>query len=102
LRFRIVDITTLNGRKPRRGRRLALARLVGCFNNQPDINRQRNNARVATIPVLGGGLNNTYTVQLPEPNGLAPLVGGVCVSGTCSVDVQFRLGVMQGELTASS
>ena len=45
------------------------------------------------VQALGGGLNTALTVALPDA-GLAPLVGGVCVSGQCAVDVQFRLGVV--------
>jgi len=48
------------------------------------------------VQASGGGLNSVYNVQLPEPSGLAPLVGGVCVSGQCTIDVQFTLGVVQG------
>ena len=33
-------------------------------------------------------------MNLPDA-GLAPLVGGICVTGQCTVDVQFRLGVVQ-------
>ncbi len=94
LRFRIVDITTLNS--------------VGAGASQADLRALDSSDVIVTTTIkgttlelppqqlLGGGVNSTLNVVLPEPGGLAPLVGGVCVTGQCTIDVQFKLGVVQG------
>jgi len=94
LRFRIMDMTTLNS--------------AGAGPGQADV-RALNSGDVIVLALtikgttvelppaqlLGGGLNSAMNVTLPDL-GLAPLVAGVCVTGQCSVDVQFKLGVVQG------
>lgn len=96
LRFRIMDITTLNS--------------SGAGPSQADLRALNNGDVVITSPALtikgttvelppnqalGGGLNTALNVTLPDV-GLDPLVGGICVTGQCTIDVQFKLGVVQG------
>jgi hypothetical protein len=96
LRFRVIDITTLNS--------------SGAGPSQADLRALNNGDVVITSPsltikgttvelppsqALGGGLNTALNVTLPDV-GLDPLVGGICVTGQCTIDVQFKLGVVQG------
>jgi len=94
LRFRIMDITTLNssGAGPSQADLRAL--------NSGDVIISALNIKGTTVELppaqaLGGGLNSAMQVTLPDV-GLAPLVGGICVTGQCTIDVQFKLGVVQG------
>ena len=93
LRFRVVDITTLNTPGgPQADLRLLDSSdvLVGATTVQGTITEQ------PPTLALGGGLNTTATLNLP-PGGISPLVSGSCPSGqTCTADVQFTLGVVQG------
>lgn len=93
LRFRIMDITTLNsaGAGPGQADIRAL--------NSGDVLIMALTIKGTTVELpptqlLGGGLNSALNVTLPDV-GLAPLVGGVCVSGQCTIDVQFKVGVVQ-------
>ena len=95
LRFRIVDITTLNsgGAGPSQADLRALdssAVIAGT------LNIKGTTLELPPEQLLGGGVNSSLNVVLPDPNGLAPLVSGVCVTGQCTIDVQFKLGVVQG------
>jgi hypothetical protein len=95
LRFRIMDITTLNS--PGAGPSQADLRAL----NSGDVIIGALTIKGTTVelpPVqnLGGALNSGLDVTLPDV-GLAPLVGGVCPGGSqCTIDVQFKLGVVQG------
>ncbi len=94
LRFRIVDITTLNtpGAGPSQADLRALDStdaLIGA------LTVKGTQIELPPAQLLGGGLNTSYNVTLPDV-GLAPLVGGICApGGQCTIDVQFRLGVVQ-------
>jgi photosystem II stability/assembly factor-like uncharacterized protein len=97
LRFRVVDITTLNSPGYTPGGAQADIRLldssdqvVGTLAVQGTLTEQ------PPTLALGGGLNTTATLNLP-PGGLSPLVAGVCPpTQTCAADVQFVVGVVQG------
>jgi len=97
MQFRVVDITTLNGGEPAGTADLR-------FLDSTD-ERVASSAGTLTIrgtllnappaQPLGGGYNTVVDVVLPD-TGLASTSGGVCPAGSqCSVDVQFKLGVMQ-------
>ena len=94
LRFRIMDITTLNS--PGAGPAQADLRAL----NSGDVivgalSIKGTTVELPPVQSLGGALNSGMEVTLPDV-GLAPLVGGVCVTGQCTIDVQFKLGVVQG------
>jgi hypothetical protein len=99
LRFRIVDITTFNS--PDAGPTIADLRLLDSSDaavgtSLGTLNVEGSTLELPPIPLLGGGLNHVYNISLLPEDGLDPLVAGVCpVGDTCSVNVQFRLGVMQ-------
>ena len=93
LRLRIMDMTTLNsaGAGPGQADIRAL--------NSGDVILAALTIKGTTVELppaqlFGGGMNSALNVTLPDV-GLAPLVAGVCVTGQCSVDVQFKLGVVQ-------
>ncbi|MEP6636003.1 MAG: hypothetical protein ABJB97_04700, partial [Acidobacteriota bacterium] len=96
LRFRIIDITTLNS--PGAGPGQADLRALDSTDvsiTTPPLTIKGTTIELPPNQLLGGGLNSGLTVLLLD-QGLSPLVGGVCVTAPCSVDVQFKLGVVQG------
>jgi hypothetical protein len=90
LRFRVIDITTLNPPSPLGTADLRLL-------DSTDTTRAsfviRGTQLELPMQPLGGGMNSSATVVLPD-GGLTSTSGGVCPAGaTCSFDVQFTLGV---------
>jgi hypothetical protein len=101
LRFRVVDITTLGSTGGGAGSGQADMRVV----TSNDSSIPTTTVGVATVQGTqieqppaqsnGGGLNSSLNVALPA-TGLSTTSGGVCLAGsTCSVNVQFLLGVQQ-------
>lgn len=93
LRFRIVDTTTLNS--PGAGATQSDLRML----DSSDVligalSVKGTQLELPPTQLLGGGLNSSLNVTLPDA-GLAPLVGGLCPTGQCTVDVQFVIGVQQ-------
>ncbi len=96
LRFRIMDITTLNssGAGPSQADLRAL-NTGDVVITSPSLTIKGTTVELPPRQALGGGLNTALNVTLPDV-GLNPLVGGICVTGQCTIDVQFKLGVVQG------
>jgi hypothetical protein len=97
LRFRVIDITTLNSPNP--GGAQADMRAVTSGN----VTIPTTTVGVTTVQGTtldqpptqpgGGGLNSSLSVTLPG-GGLTSTSGGVCPGGsTCTANVQFLLGV---------
>ena len=86
LRFRIVDITTLNSPGGPQADLRALnsvgVNVLTTSGTQVQVN---GTTLEQTMQTLGGGLNSALTVALPAPLGAG-----------ASVNVQFVLGVQQG------
>jgi photosystem II stability/assembly factor-like uncharacterized protein len=97
LRFRIMDITTLNssGAGPSQADLRAL-NSGDVLITSPSLTIKGTTVELPPTQALGGGLNTALNVTLPDVVGLNPLVGGSCVTGQCTIDVQFKLGVVQG------
>jgi hypothetical protein len=90
LRFRVIDITTLNTPAPAG---TADLRLVDSTDTIRGAFTIRGTQIELPMQPLGGGLNSSATVVLPD-GGLTSTSGGACPAGaTCSFDVQFTLGV---------
>ena len=91
-----MDITTLNsaGAGPGQADIRALDS-TDVLITSPALTIKGTTIELPPIQALGGGLNTGLTVVVPDA-GLAPLVGGLCVTGQCTLDVQFKLGVVQG------
>lgn len=88
LRFRVIDITTLN--TPGGGADLRLVDSTDTIRGAFTI---RGTQIELPMQPLGGGYNSSATVVLPD-GGLTSTSGGVCPAGaTCSLNVQFTLGV---------
>ncbi|HEY0099246.1 MAG TPA: lamin tail domain-containing protein [Pyrinomonadaceae bacterium] len=88
LRFRVIDITTLN--TPGVGADLRLVDSTDTIRGAFTI---RGTQLELPMQPLGGGYNSSATVVLPD-GGLTSTSGGTCPAGaTCSLDVQFTLGV---------
>jgi hypothetical protein len=89
LRFRVIDITTLNNTSAGE----ADLRLVDSTDTIRGTFTIRGTQLELPMQPLGGGHNSSATVVLPD-GGLTSTVGGTCPAGaTCSLDVQFTLGV---------
>jgi hypothetical protein len=88
LRFRVIDITSLN--TPGGGADLRLVDSTDTIRGAFTI---RGTQIELPMQPLGGGYNSSATVVLPD-GGLTSTSGGTCPAGaTCSLDVQFTLGV---------
>lgn len=96
LRFRVISITTLNSPGYVLGGSQADVRLLDSGN--VTITALTVNGTQVELPPLqpkGGGLFTTADVLLPE-TGLTSRVAGTCpVASQCTLDVQFKLGVVQ-------
>jgi hypothetical protein len=89
LRFRVIDITTLNTG----GAGVADLRLIDSTDTVKGSFTIRGTQIELPMQPLGGGYNTSATVVLPD-GGLTSTSGGTCPAGaTCSFDVQFTLGV---------
>jgi hypothetical protein len=90
LRFRVIDITTLNNSFAGE----ADLRLVDSTDTIKGTFTIRGTQLELPMQPLGGGHNSSATVVLPD-GGLTSTVGGACPAGaTCSFYVQFTLGVL--------
>jgi hypothetical protein len=90
LRFRVIDITTLNTPAPAGTADLRLTDSSDTIRGAFTI---RGTQLELPMQPLGGGYNSSATVVLPD-GGLTSTSGGTCPAGaTCSLDVQFTLGV---------
>ena len=99
LRFRVIDITTLNTPNP--GGAQADLRLVNSTDQQVStslgqtITVQGTTLDEPPAQPNGGGLNSSVRVVLPA-GGLSPLNNGACPAGqVCEIDAQFLLNVVQ-------
>jgi hypothetical protein len=98
LRFRVIDITTLNSPNPGGAQVDLRAITSGTATVSPTTSTGVSSVQGTTLDqpptqTLGGGLNSSLSVTLPG-GGLASTSGGVCPAGsTCTVSVQFLLGV---------
>jgi hypothetical protein len=92
-----MDITTLNssGAGPSQADLRAL-NSGDVLITSPSLTIKGTTVELPPTQALGGGLNTALNVTLPDVVGLNPLVGGSCVTGQCTIDVQFKLGVVQG------
>jgi hypothetical protein len=89
LRFRVIDITTLNNT----GAGEADLRLIDSTDTIRGAFTIRGTQIELPMQPLGGGMNSSATVVLPD-GGLTSTSGGTCPAGaTCSLDVQFTMGV---------
>jgi hypothetical protein len=89
LRFRVIDITTLNNT----GGGEADLRLIDSTDTIRGAFTIRGTQIELPMQPLGGGMNSSATVVLPD-GGLTSTSGGTCPAGaTCSFNVQFTLGV---------
>jgi hypothetical protein len=89
LRFRVIDITTLGNA----GGGEADLRLLDSTDTIRGTFTIRGTQVELPLQPLGGGMNSSATVVLPD-GGLTSTSGGTCPAGaTCSFDVQFKLGV---------
>ena len=98
MQFRIVNITTLNGGEPPGTSDL---RFLDSTDQRVTVTGPSTLTVKGTLlnspPVqpLGGGWNTVVDVVLPD-TGLASTAAGVCPVGSqCTIDVQFKLGVVQ-------
>jgi hypothetical protein len=100
LRFRIIDLTTLNntdGLSP-----AADLRAVTSSDTFISPTGFTNNVFGTTLEqpptqALGGGLNSSLNVTTLPGGGLASTVGGNCPGGsTCTINVQFVFGIKAG------
>ncbi|HEY9402447.1 MAG TPA: carboxypeptidase regulatory-like domain-containing protein [Pyrinomonadaceae bacterium] len=101
LRFRVIDITTLNTPGVSTGRAdlrlLDSTDVIRTVGGNPIVIKGTLVDQPPAQP-LGGGQNSVATVVLPD-TGLASTVADVCPpTSQCSVDVQFVLGVQQNGL----
>ena len=88
LRFRVIDITTLDNSGDE-----ADLRLIDSTDTVRGAFTIRGTQIELPMQPLGGGMNSSATVVLPD-GGLTSTSGGTCPAGaTCSFDVQFTLGV---------
>jgi hypothetical protein len=99
LRFRVIDITTLNTPNP--GGAQADLRLVNSNDEQVSTSLgQTITVKGTTLdepPAQpnGGGINSSIRVALPS-GGLSSLSNGICPTGqVCEIDTQFLLNVVQ-------
>jgi hypothetical protein len=96
MQFRIIDITTLNNGEPAGTADLRFLDSTDQVVVTSSGSQTAKGTLLNTPPVqpLGGGFNSVVDVVLPD-TGLASTVAGVCPVGSqCTVNVQFKLGVM--------
>jgi hypothetical protein len=97
LRFRVVDITTLNtpvASAPQADLRLTSSSDTAVPPTSMGVSMVKGTTLEVPAQPNGGGLNSTVTVALPA-GGLSSTSGGICAAGQqCSVDLQYLLNIV--------